>query len=79
MGTLQNVLPTIIQPQSRIFQKGIPVLLSAMQKEHLSFKKGTFFIILKVEGHVPPAPPPPPSYAPACNVRPSSSNKDMDA
>ena len=57
MGTLQNVLPIIIQPQSRIFQKGIPMLFSAMQKGHFPFKKRTFCHHFKSGGggHVPPS------------------------
>ena len=58
MGTLQNVLPTIIQPQSRLFQKGMPMLLSAMQKGHFPFKKGTFSHHFKSWGARAPSAPP---------------------
>ena len=57
MGTLQNVLPTIIQSQSRIFQKGIPMLLLAMQKGQFPFKKCTWSHHFKSWGGDVPPPP----------------------
>ena len=56
MQELHSVLPTFIQPKSHIFQKGIPMLLSAEQKDTFLLKRARFLSTLKVEGGMPPPP-----------------------